>query len=134
MDRHCHGALSPRGVKVMEVGWSSVALLWDPVRLRKPSNPLELMGRVKLSLQVSSVWASFCLCSCDLAGGVGLCDSRYHCSYTVVWHSICTGAGEFWQGCCRCQSGLAPHPSYSSWDKQGNNVGPWGPTSHPHSC
>ena len=55
----------------MEEGWSSVALLWDPIRLRKPSNPLELMGRVKLSSQMSSVQTSFCLCPPDLAGRVG---------------------------------------------------------------
>ena len=55
----------------MEGGWSSVASLWDLIRLPKPSNPLELMGRVELSSQVSSVWASFRLRSFDLAGGVG---------------------------------------------------------------
>ena len=69
MECHCSGALSPRGVKVMEGGWSSVASLWDPVGLQKPSNPLELMGRVELSLQVSSVQASFHLHSFDSAGG-----------------------------------------------------------------
>ena len=55
----------------MEGGWSSAASLWDPVRLRKPSNPLELMGTVELSLPVSSVWAVFHLRLSDLAGGVG---------------------------------------------------------------
>ena len=55
----------------MEGGWSSVASLWDPIRLGKPSNPLELMGRVELSLWVSSVWASFRLCPSDLADGEG---------------------------------------------------------------
>ena len=68
MDHHCHRVLSPRGVEVMEGGWSSV---WDTIRLWKPSNPLELMGRMELSSQVSSVQASFHLCSFDLAGGVG---------------------------------------------------------------
>ena len=55
----------------MEGGWSSVASLWDPVGLQKPLNPLELMGRVELSLQVSFVQASFCLHSSDLPGRVG---------------------------------------------------------------
>ena len=71
MDHHCHGVLSPRGVKVMEGGWSSVASLRDPVGLWKPSNLLELMGRVELSLQVSSVWVSFRLHPFDSTGGVG---------------------------------------------------------------
>ena len=55
----------------MEGGWSSVALLWDPIRLQKPSNPLELMGRVALSSWVFSVQASFCLCLSDSADGEG---------------------------------------------------------------
>ena len=55
----------------MEGGWSSIALLWDPVRLRKPPNPLELMGRVELSSCVSSVWASFHLCPSDLVDREG---------------------------------------------------------------
>ena len=71
MDHPCHGVPSPREVKVMEGGWSSVALLWNPVGLQKPSNPLDLMGRMELSLQMSSVQASFCLCPFDSAGGVG---------------------------------------------------------------
>ena len=71
MDHHCGGVPSPRGVKVMEGGWSSDVSLWDLIRLQKPSNLLELMGRVGLSLQVSSVWASFCLCPSDLADRVG---------------------------------------------------------------
>ena len=71
MDHCCHRALIPRGVEVMERGWSSVASLWDPIRLQKPSNLLKLMGRVELSSQGSSVLASFYLCSFDLAGGVG---------------------------------------------------------------
>ena len=48
-----------------------MASQWDPIRLQKPSNPLELMGRVELSLWVSSVHASFCLCPSDSAGRVG---------------------------------------------------------------
>ena len=55
----------------MEGGWSSVALLWDPIKLQMPSNPLELMGHVELSSLVSSVWGFFCLHSFDSAGGVG---------------------------------------------------------------
>ena len=55
----------------MEGGWSSVASLWDPIRLRNPSNPLELMRRVEFSSWVSSVWASFHLHPSDLAGGEG---------------------------------------------------------------
>ena len=70
-DHHFCWAPSPSGVKVMEGGWSSVALLWDPVRLQKSSNPLELMGRVELSSQVSSVRASFHLHPSDLADGGG---------------------------------------------------------------
>ena len=53
----------------MEGGWSSVTLLWDPVGLQKLSNPLELMGSVELSVQVSSVWTSFCLHLTDSADG-----------------------------------------------------------------
>ena len=56
-----------------------------------------------------------------------LCGGGDHHSCAVVWHNICSGADMFWQGCCRCQSGLAPHPAHSLWDK-------WGQTSHPHSC
>ena len=48
-----------------------VALLWDPVGLQKPSNLLELMGRVELSSRVSSVWASFRLCLADSADEEG---------------------------------------------------------------
>ena len=71
MDHRCHGVPSPRGVDVMEGGWSTVALLWDPIGLWKPSNPLELTGRVELSSQMSSVRVSFCLHPSDSAGGVG---------------------------------------------------------------
>ena len=53
--RHWLGLPRPKGVKVMEGGRSSVALLWDPIGLQRPSNALELTGRVELSVQVSSV-------------------------------------------------------------------------------
>ena len=55
----------------MEGGWSSVTSLWDPIGLQNPSNPLELMQRVELSVQVSSVWASFHLHLTDSADGEG---------------------------------------------------------------
>ena len=48
-----------------------VASLWNPIRLQKPSNPLELMGRVELSLWVSAVQASFCLHPSDSADREG---------------------------------------------------------------
>ena len=55
----------------MKGGWSSVASLWDPIGLGKPSNLLELMRRVELSSHVSSVQASFCIRPSDLADGEG---------------------------------------------------------------
>ena len=42
--------MGPRGVEVMEGGNSSVTLLWELVGLRRPSNTLELTGRVELSV------------------------------------------------------------------------------------
>ena len=54
---------------MMEGGWSSVTLLWDPVGLWKPSNVLELTGSVELSVWVSSVWTSFHLHLTDSADG-----------------------------------------------------------------
>ena len=67
---HCLGLPRPKGVEV-EGGRSLVTSLWDPVGLRRPSNVLELMGRVVLSVQVSSVWTSICLCPTDSADGGG---------------------------------------------------------------
>ena len=55
----------------MEGGWRSLTSLWDPVGLWKPSNALELMGSVELSVQVSSVWTSFHLHLTDSADGEG---------------------------------------------------------------
>ena len=52
---HCLGQARPKGVEVMEGGNSSVTSLWEPIGLQRPSNTLELMGRVELSVQVSSV-------------------------------------------------------------------------------
>ena len=61
----------PKGVEVMEGGWSSVTLLWDAVGLQKPSNVLELMGSVELSVRVSSVQTPFRLRLTDLVDGEG---------------------------------------------------------------
>ena len=55
----------------MEGGSSSVTLLWEPIGLWRPSNTLELMGRVELSVWVSSMWTSFHLHLTDLADGEG---------------------------------------------------------------
>ena len=55
----------------MERGRSSVTSLWDPIELQRSSNALELMGRVELSVQVSSVWTSFHLHLTDSADREG---------------------------------------------------------------
>ena len=55
----------------MEGGNSSVTSLWEPVGLGRLSNILELMGRVKLSVQESSMQTSFCLHLTDSADGEG---------------------------------------------------------------
>ena len=55
----------------MEGGSSSVTLLWESVGLQRPSNTLELTGRVELSVWVSSVQTSFHLHPTDLADGEG---------------------------------------------------------------
>ena len=49
----------------MELSCLAVESCWTA----KASNPLELTGRVELSSQVSSVWASFHLRPSDLADG-----------------------------------------------------------------
>ena len=69
--RHCLEPPRSKGVKVMEGGRSLVTSLWDPVGLWRPSKALELTGRVELSVWVSSMWTSFCLCPTDLADGEG---------------------------------------------------------------
>ena len=50
----CFRLAWPKGVKVMEVGNGSVTSLKEPVGLRKPSNMLELMGRVVSTAPESS--------------------------------------------------------------------------------
>ena len=55
----------------MEGGRSLVTLLWDPVGLWTLSKALELMGRVELSVQVSSMWTSFHLHLTDWVDGEG---------------------------------------------------------------
>ena len=61
----------PKGVKVMEGGNGSVTSLKEPVGLRKPSNRLELTGRVVLTVQESSQQKSLHLHLADLAVGEG---------------------------------------------------------------
>ena len=68
---HCLGVPRPKGVEVMEGGWSLVTSLWDPVGLQKPSNVLELMASVELSVQVPSVQTPFCLCLTDSVDSEG---------------------------------------------------------------
>ena len=52
-------------------GSSSITLLKEPVRLRKPSNMLELMGRVVLTMPEPSMQRSFHLHLADPAAGEG---------------------------------------------------------------
>ena len=48
------GPAWPKGVEVMEGGNGSVTSLKEPIGLRKPSNMLELMGRVVSTVPESS--------------------------------------------------------------------------------
>ena len=101
----------------MEGGWSTAASLWDPIRLQKPSNPLELMGRVELSSRVSSVWASFCLCPSVSADGEGewphLQELRLlgdlSCSFRTGSLELEGFLAEVESGCFRVDV-LEPHP------------------------
>ena len=51
----CLGPAWPKGVQVMEGGNGSVMSLKEPIGLWKPSNMLELMGRVVLTAPVFHV-------------------------------------------------------------------------------
>ena len=51
----CLGLALPKGVEVMEGSNGSVTLLKEPVGLQKPSNMLELMGRVASTAPESSM-------------------------------------------------------------------------------
>ena len=51
----CLGPAWPKGVEVIEGDSDSVTSLKEPIRLQKPSNMLELMGRVVLTVVVFPV-------------------------------------------------------------------------------
>ena len=59
----CLGPAWPKGVEVMEGGNGLVMSLKEPVGLRKPSNMLELMGRVVLTTLESSMSSIFLFAS-----------------------------------------------------------------------
>ena len=69
--RPCLGLAWPKGVKVMEGGNGSVMLLKEPVGLQKPSNLLELTGRVVSTMPESSMQSSFHLPLADPVAGEG---------------------------------------------------------------